>query len=112
MGRRSILSLSGLGGNRLCWRQDLRMRTNLTGDPQTINFWPAERNSRGEGSCLPSRRIWQSPQSKLPLALNSSIPGQLNEYFRGKLIDSATTPFYRTILMTLYATGLRRAELA
>jgi len=30
----------------------------------------------------------------------------------GRLIDSATTPFYRTILMTLYATGVRRAELA
>jgi len=29
-----------------------------------------------------------------------------------RLIDSATTPFYRTILMTLYATGMRRAELA
>ena len=28
------------------------------------------------------------------------------------MIDSATTPFYRTILMTLYATGVRRAELA
>ena len=29
-----------------------------------------------------------------------------------RLIDSATTPFYRTIRMTLYATGVRRAELA
>jgi integrase/recombinase XerD len=29
-----------------------------------------------------------------------------------RLIASATTPFYRIILMTLYATGLRRAELA
>ena len=29
-----------------------------------------------------------------------------------RLIDSATTPFYRTILMTLYATGVRRSELA
>jgi site-specific recombinase XerD len=28
-----------------------------------------------------------------------------------KLIDSATTPFYRILLMMLYATGLRRAEL-
>jgi len=28
------------------------------------------------------------------------------------LIDSAPTPFYRMLLMTLYATGLRRAELA
>ena len=29
-----------------------------------------------------------------------------------QLIDAATTLFYRTILMTLYATGVRRAELA
>ena len=29
-----------------------------------------------------------------------------------QLINSAITPFHRTILMTLYATGLRRAELA
>lgn len=29
-----------------------------------------------------------------------------------RLIEAAPTPFYRTILMTLYATGLRRAELA
>ena len=29
-----------------------------------------------------------------------------------RLIDAAPTPFYRTIVMTLYATGMRRAELA
>ncbi len=29
-----------------------------------------------------------------------------------RLIDAAPTPFYRTILMTLYATGMRRAEVA
>src|ERR1035441_888841 len=28
------------------------------------------------------------------------------------LIESADTPFHRTILMTLYATGVRRSELA
>jgi len=28
------------------------------------------------------------------------------------LIDSARTPFHRIVLMTLYATGVRRAELA
>ena len=28
------------------------------------------------------------------------------------LIDAAPTPFYRTILMTLYATGMCRAEVA
>jgi integrase len=29
-----------------------------------------------------------------------------------RLIESALIPFHRTILMTLYATGVRRAELA
>ena len=29
-----------------------------------------------------------------------------------RLIDSARTPLHRTLLMTLYATGVRRAELA
>ena len=29
-----------------------------------------------------------------------------------RLIQAAPTPFYRTILMTLYATGMRRAEVA
>ncbi len=29
-----------------------------------------------------------------------------------RLIDAAPTPFYRTIVMTLYATGMRRAEVA
>lgn len=29
-----------------------------------------------------------------------------------RLIDAAPTPFYHTILMTLYATGMRRAEVA
>ncbi|HWT65737.1 MAG TPA: tyrosine-type recombinase/integrase, partial [Terracidiphilus sp.] len=28
-----------------------------------------------------------------------------------RLIDAASTPFHRTLLMVLYATGLRRAEL-
>ena len=40
------------------------------------------------------------------------IPKILSQEEVAKLIDSATTPFYRAILMTLYATGLRRAELA
>jgi len=29
-----------------------------------------------------------------------------------RLIDAAQPPFHRTLLMALYATGLRRAELA
>ena len=40
------------------------------------------------------------------------MPKVLSQEQVGRLIDSATTPFHRMILMTLYATGLRRAELA
>jgi integrase/recombinase XerD len=40
------------------------------------------------------------------------LPKVLSQKQVARLIESATTPFYRMILMTLYATGLRRAELA
>lgn len=40
------------------------------------------------------------------------LPKVLSQQQVAKLIASATTPFYRILLMTLYATGLRRAELA
>ena len=39
---------------------------------------------------------------KLPLVLSQDEVAQL--------IDSAATPIHRLILMTLYATGMRRAE--
>ena len=40
------------------------------------------------------------------------LPTILSQQEVAQLIDAAATPFHRTLLMTLYATGLRRAELA
>src|SRR5262252_4050533 len=39
------------------------------------------------------------------------LPTILSQEEVAQLIDAAPTPYYRTILMTLYATGLRNAEL-
>src|SRR5262250_1005729 len=39
------------------------------------------------------------------------LPTILSQEEVAQLIDAAPTPFYRTILMTLYATGIRNAEL-
>ena len=40
------------------------------------------------------------------------LPVILSQEEVARLIESALIPFHRTILMTLYATGVRRAELA
>jgi integrase/recombinase XerD len=39
------------------------------------------------------------------------LPTILSQEEVARLIDAALTPFHRTLLMTLYATGVRRAEL-
>jgi site-specific recombinase XerD len=39
------------------------------------------------------------------------LPTILSQEEVERLIDAASTPFHRTVLMTLYATGVRRAEL-
>jgi integrase/recombinase XerD len=39
------------------------------------------------------------------------LPAILSQEEVAQLIDAAPTPYYRTILMTLYATGVRNAEL-
>jgi hypothetical protein len=62
--RPAVIARKVWGGNRTwIFEGDLRMRTNVTGDRQTITLWPAELTSRGDGSCLPFRRIWQSTRS-------------------------------------------------
>ena len=49
----------------------------------------------------------------VPLPKESDhLPSILSREEVNSLIESAPTPFQRTLLMTLYATGLRRAELA
>ena len=40
------------------------------------------------------------------------LPMILSQEEVARLIDSALSPFHRIVLMTLYATGMRRAELA
>jgi integrase/recombinase XerD len=39
------------------------------------------------------------------------VPSIMSQEEVARLIDAARTPFHRTLLMTLYATGVRRAEL-
>jgi serine/threonine protein kinase len=39
------------------------------------------------------------------------LPSILSQEEVARLIDAALTPYHRTLLMTLYATGVRRAEL-
>lgn len=57
------------------------------------------------------KRSWSIAETPYPRR-NFRLPKILSQQQVAALIDSATTPFHRIILMTLYATGLRRAELA
>ena len=52
--------------------------------------------------------VEQTPYPKKPLRL----PAILSRQEVARLIEAALTPFHRIVLMTAYATGLRRAELA
>src|SRR5215813_6526573 len=56
------------------------------------------------------KRPWtvsETPYPKRP----DTLPVVLSQDEVARLIDAALTPIHRAILMTLYATGLRRAEL-
>jgi site-specific recombinase XerD len=57
------------------------------------------------------KRTWSVDETPYPKRV-IRLPKILSPEEVARLIESATTPFYRTILMTLYATGMRRAELA
>jgi integrase/recombinase XerD len=57
------------------------------------------------------RKTWSVDETPYPKQV-LRLPKILSPEDVARLINSATTPFYRTILMTLYATGVRRAELA
>ena len=57
------------------------------------------------------RRPWSIADTPYPKR-HFRLPKVLSQQQVARLIVAATTPFYRIILMTLYATGLRRAELA
>jgi site-specific recombinase XerD len=56
------------------------------------------------------KRPWRVDDTPYPKK-RMRLPVILSPDEVGRLIESAPTPFHRTILMTLYATGVRRAEL-
>jgi integrase/recombinase XerD len=57
------------------------------------------------------RRPWSIAETPYPRK-TFRLPKVLSEEQVARLLDAAPTLFYRILLMTLYATGLRRAELA
>lgn len=57
------------------------------------------------------KRPWTAAETPYPKR-GFELPTILPREEVTKLIDNARTPFYRMILLTLYATGVRRAELS
>jgi site-specific recombinase XerD len=57
------------------------------------------------------KRPWRVEETPYPKR-RMHLPVILSREEVALLIESASNPFHRTILMTLYATGVRRAELA
>ena len=57
------------------------------------------------------KRAWSTAETPYPKRA-VSLPTILSKEEVAQLIDAARPPLHRTLLMTLYATGLRRAELA
>src|SRR6266403_2803092 len=55
------------------------------------------------------KKAWSVAETPYPKK-NHHLPVILSQEEVARLIDAAGTPFHRTLLMTLYATGLRRAE--
>ncbi len=56
------------------------------------------------------KRAWSAAETPYPKKV-VTLPTILSQEEVARLIDSALTGFHRIILMTLYATGVRRAEL-
>src|SRR5246127_1840955 len=56
------------------------------------------------------KRPWSIADTPYPKK-RYRLPTVLSQEEVAQLIDAAPTPFYRTILMTLYGTGVRRTEL-
>ena len=56
------------------------------------------------------KRSWSIAETPYPKRV-FHLPSILSQEEVAQLIDAARTPYHRTLLMTLYATGIRRAEL-
>jgi site-specific recombinase XerD len=57
------------------------------------------------------KQSWSADLTRYPKKV-LHLPSILSREEVNRLIEAAPTPFQRTLLMALYATGLRRAELA
>jgi integrase/recombinase XerD len=57
------------------------------------------------------KKVWSVTETPYPKKA-VHLPTVLSQQEVARLIDAARLPLHRTLLMTLYATGLRRAELA
>jgi integrase/recombinase XerD len=57
------------------------------------------------------KKVWSIEETPYPRK-TLHMPTILSQEEVAQLIDAARPPFHRTLLMALYATGLRRAELA
>ena len=57
------------------------------------------------------KKAWSVEETPYPKT-TPRLPTVLSQEEVARLIDAARPPLHRTLLMTLYATGLRRAELA
>jgi site-specific recombinase XerD len=57
------------------------------------------------------KRSWSIAETPYPKKVRH-LPQVLSQEEVARLIDAADTPFHRILLMTLYATGARRAEAA
>jgi site-specific recombinase XerD len=62
--------------------------------------------------CKTLKRSWSIADTPYPKRARRRLPEILSQEEVAQLIDAALTPFHRTVLMTLYATGVRCAELA
>ena len=56
------------------------------------------------------KKSWSAVETPYPKSAEH-VPSILSQQEVARLIDAANSPFHRTLLMTLYATGVRRAEL-
>jgi len=56
------------------------------------------------------KKGWSAAETPYPKSAEH-VPSILSQEEVARLIDAARTPFHRTLLLTLYATGVRRAEL-
>ena len=57
------------------------------------------------------KRGWSSAETPYPKKV-LRLPEILNQQEVARLLDATATPFQRILVMTLYATGVRRAEVA